>query len=311
MKGDPQRLALTAIDRRFAALRLISPVALRRLRGSIEREGIRHPVLVSSAVESQRWVLLDGFKRVRVAEELALASLWARAVAFDAAQSKAAIVHCNQGQPGLSEVEEAWIVRALCREHRLTQASVGQLLGRDKSWVCRRLQLAEALDATLQDDLRLGLLSATAARELARLPRGNQRPAAQAVRDHQLTSRQTARLVQRLEASTDPAARHAVLADPLRYVAAERPSGPRAEAADPRLSETGNRLRRLLLRWEGISSQLARHLSGHAPAGLEAAEAGVLGPLVHRAIDAGRRATAQLEAIESDNGLRRAGADHA
>ena len=32
MKGDPQRLALTAIDRRFASLRLISPVALRRVR---------------------------------------------------------------------------------------------------------------------------------------------------------------------------------------------------------------------------------------------------------------------------------------
>ena len=109
MKGDPQQLALTAIDRRFASLRLISPLALRRLRASIEREGIRHPVLVSSAVESPRWVLLDGFKRVRVAEELALASLWAQAVPFDAAQSKAAIVHCNQGQPGLSEVEEAWI----------------------------------------------------------------------------------------------------------------------------------------------------------------------------------------------------------
>jgi hypothetical protein len=66
-----------------------------------------------------------------------------------------------------------------------------------------------------------------------------------------------------------------------------------------------------VLRWEGLSSQLADPLSGHAPAGLAAEEAGVLGPLVHRAIDAGRRATEQLEAIESDNGLPRAGTDHA
>ena len=123
-----------------------------------------------------------------------------------------------------------------------------------------------------------------------------------------LTSRQTACLVQRLQASADPAVRHEVLADPLRYVATEKPSGPRAEAADPRLSETGNRLRRLVLRWEGLSSQLVRHLSGHAPAGLKGEEAGVLGPLVHRAVDAGRRATEQLEAIESDSGLTRAGA---
>lgn len=86
--SDPQRLALADVDRRFASLRLTAPQVLRRLRASIEREGIRHPVLVSNAVEAQRWVLLDGFKRVRVAEELAFASIWAHAVAFDATQSK-------------------------------------------------------------------------------------------------------------------------------------------------------------------------------------------------------------------------------
>jgi len=309
MKGDPQQLALAQIDRRFASLRLVSPTEIRRVRASIEREGIRAPVLVSSAVQAQRWVLLDGFKRVRVAEEFELASVWAQAVALDVAQSKAAIVHCNQAQPGLSEVEEGWIVHSLCREHDLTQAAVGRLLGRDKSWVCRRLKLAEGLEGALQDDLRLGLLSSSAARELARLPRGNQLRAAQAVREHQLTSRQTAHLVQRLHESADPAARHEVLADPLRYLAVETPSGPSGEA-DPRLSERGNRLRRLLLSFEGMSSQLARSLSRHAPVGFEAEEARVLGPLVQRAIGSGRRATEQLEALESDSGLGRAGGEH-
>ena len=157
----------------------------------------------------------------------------------------------------MRELEEAWIVRALCREHGLRQAAVGQLLGRDKSWVCRRLKLAESLDVTLQEDLRLGLLSATAARELARLPRGNQLRAAQAVRDHELTSRQTARLVERLQKSDDPLARREVLDDPLRFIGAESPPA-MSTACDPRLSESGNRLRRLLLSWDGISSQVAR-----------------------------------------------------
>lgn len=294
--SDPQRLVLADVDRRFASLRLTAPEVLRRLRASIEREGIRHPVLVSSAVEAQRWVLLDGFKRMRVAEELQFASVWAQAVAFDAAQSKAAILHANQAQQGLSDVEEAWIVRALCREHGLTQAAVGQLLGRDKSWVCRRLKLAESLDVTLQEDLRLGLLSATAARELARLPRGNQLRAAQAVRDHELTSRQTARLVERLQKSDDPLARREVLDDPLRFIGAE--SLPAMSAAcDPRLSESGNRLRRLLLNWDGISSQVVRSLHREAPVGLPAEDARVLGPLIHRALGSARRASEQLEAI--------------
>ena len=64
--SEPQRLALAEIDRRYGALRLAAPQLLRQLRGSVQREGIRHPVVVSCTVEGQRWVLLDGFKRVRV-----------------------------------------------------------------------------------------------------------------------------------------------------------------------------------------------------------------------------------------------------
>jgi len=207
-KTEPRSLALAAIDRRFASLRLISSADLRRLRVSIEREGIRHAVLVSTAVDPERSVLLDGFKRVRVAEELELETLWAHGVALDAAQSKAAMLHANQAQRGLSDIEEAWIVRALVRDHGMTQVAVGELLGRDKSWVCRRLKLAEALEATLQDDLHLGLLSASAARELARLPRGNQISVARVIRIHNLSSRQAERLVDAyLEAEDEKAQR--------------------------------------------------------------------------------------------------------
>lgn len=301
MKTEPRALAVAAIDRRFAPLRLISSADLRRLRVSIEREGIRHPVLVSSAVEPERAVLLDGFKRVRVAEELALPSVWVQGVALDAAQSKAAMLHANQAQRGLSDVEEAWIVRSLVREHGMMQVAVGELLGRDKSWVCRRLKLAEALEATLQDDLRLGLLSASAARELARLPRGNQLQAAAAVRDHALTSRQAARLVEGLLKTDDPIARREVLADPLRFIGDEQSES--VAVADPRLSERSNQLRRLLLSFDGVSSHLSRSLSRQAPAGLAAEEARVLGPIVHRALLSGRRATEQLEAIERESGL--------
>jgi len=302
MTHEPRPLPVAVIDRRFASLRLVCAGELRRLRGSIEREGVRHPVLVSSAVQADCWVLVDGFKRLRVAEALGLECLWAQVVALDAAQSKAAMVHANRSQRGLSDVEEAWIVRALIREHGLRQAAVGQLLGRDKSWVCRRLKLAESLDAVLQEDLRLGLLSATTARELARLPRGNPLRAAAAVREHGLTSRQAGRLVECLRHSDDPAARREVLADPVRFVACE-PSNDIAGVRDPRLSEGANQLRRLLLSWDGMSSHLVRQLSRHAPVGLAGEDARVLGPLVHRALGSGRRAAEQLEAIERESGL--------
>jgi len=72
------------------------------------------------------------------------------------------------------ELEEAWIVHALVREDGLSQVEVAELLGRHKSWVCRRLALIERLGPEARDELRVGLLSPTAARQLVRLPRRNQ-----------------------------------------------------------------------------------------------------------------------------------------
>ena len=47
-------------------------------------------------------------------------------------------------------------------------------MGRHKSWVCRRLALLEKLAADVRQELEVGLLTPTAAREIARLPAGNQ-----------------------------------------------------------------------------------------------------------------------------------------
>jgi len=98
------------------------------------------------------------------------AVMWVRRAALDAAGAKAAMIAANAGHSGLSDLEETWIVRSLCREHGLTQVEVGKALRRDKSWVSRRLMLAEQLEGALQDDIRLGLLAPT----VARVPRGNQ-----------------------------------------------------------------------------------------------------------------------------------------
>jgi hypothetical protein len=85
-----------------------------------------------------------------------------------------------------------------------------------------RLSLAERLSAELQEEIRLGLLSSTVARELARLPRGTQERVAKTIRTHELTSRQTYLIVTALLGADDPRARDEVLADPLRYPFAGR-----------------------------------------------------------------------------------------
>jgi hypothetical protein len=110
------------------------------------------------------------------------------------------LLRCNEST-GLCELEEAWLVRSLYRDDQLTQPQIAQLLRRHKSWVCRRLALAEHLSDELTANVRLSLLSATAATHLARLQRCNQDAVAQVVLQRGLTTRQTAKLVDTLLAA--------------------------------------------------------------------------------------------------------------
>lgn len=294
-----EEIAISKLDLRYASLRLTSPQELGRLRSSVERMGVLHPVLVATGVEPDLLVLVDGFKRVRVVIDRGGQSMWATRSPLDATAAKVAMVAANAGHPGLCDLEEAWIVRSLHREHKLTQVEVGKALRRNKSWVCRRLMLAERLDGDLQEEIRLGLLSSTVARELARLPRGNQTRMAGAVRAHELTSRQAHRIVTGLLAATDPRARDEVLADPLRYLGTVAPV---ASAADPRLGTGGNEVRRSLLFVHGAAERLARNTGRHAPAGLVGEEARILAPLIARALRASVETTSLLTALAKDSG---------
>src|SRR5487761_2103373 len=89
---------------------------------------------------------------------------------------------------GQFRVAKSWIVHALVREDGLSQVEVAELLGRHKSWVCRRLALIERLGPKARDELRVGLLSPTSARQIVRLPEGNQAEVLAAIRRESLSS---------------------------------------------------------------------------------------------------------------------------
>jgi ParB-like chromosome segregation protein Spo0J len=262
----------------------------------VRSEGIRQPVLAAIAVEPGRRVLVDGFKRVRVARKLQISRLAVSLLPLDAPAALAAMLRSNAAHQGMTALEEGWIAHTMCRDYGLTQASAGALLGHEQSWVCRRLRLVEQLEDTLKDDLRLGLLPPAVAQELVRLPRGQQERTAQVVREHGLSSRQAARLVQKLAATDDPRVRGEVLADPLRSIAASGELVAKAPV-DPRLSVGGNDVRRSLLGWEGAAWRLARSLMTHAPTGFRAQDRRLLAPTVRQALTAGRRTLERLEQV--------------
>lgn len=173
-------IGLAEIVESYANLRLVNPAAERQMEQSLERYGQLSPVVVCRGLHG-RYDLVDGFKRLHAARRIGWEKLQARVLPVGEHGAKAAVLSLNWVSQSVSELEEAWVVQSLCREDKLTQVQVAKLLGRNKSWVCRRLSLVERLHEEIQTQLRLGLVKSTVARELARLPRGNQSRVLQAV----------------------------------------------------------------------------------------------------------------------------------
>lgn len=169
------------IGEHYGRYRLHVPEAERAMARSLERYGQLSPVVVCR--RQDRYELIDGFKRLGAVRGLAqIPRLSARLMEADERQAKAAIYGLNRAGGRTRELEEAWIIQALVREDGLSQVEVAELLGRHKSWVCRRLALIERLGPKAKDELRVGLLTPTAARQIVRLPQGNQTEVLEAIR---------------------------------------------------------------------------------------------------------------------------------
>lgn len=188
-------LELDAIDLKFSRLRLVDPRAEARMLASVRRQGQLTPVVVGRGEGGV--FLVDGFKRYRALRQLGAAQIRAQVLERPVRCLKAAIVQLN-GRRGLTSIEESWVLQSLHQDDALTQEQIGVLLGRHKSWVCRRLALVGRLCDEALENLRLGLISAGICRHLLLLPRGNQPRALACVIKHHLSSRETARLVQLL-----------------------------------------------------------------------------------------------------------------
>lgn len=197
MTPEERTVPLGELAETHSRLRLRDAGALREMRDSLERHGQLMAIAAYRPAGSGAagpLEVVDGFKRLHGARGLGWAELRVRVLVVDAVAAKVAMGVLNHGR-GLSELEEAWLVRALYRDDAQTQPQIGRLLGRHKSWVSRRLLLAEGLDEAVQADVRLGLLAASTATAVARLPRCNQLMAAEAVMRRGLTKQQTERLI--------------------------------------------------------------------------------------------------------------------
>jgi len=182
------------IRERYQPLRLVHPRAEQKMLFSMRRYGQLTPVVVGRDADGG-YEMVDGFKRLRASRTLKRPELKAAVLKAGSRGLKAAIVELNRTGGSLRPLEEALIVQSLYREDMMQQSEIGLLLGRHKSWVCRRISLVEGLAEEVVEHLRLGLIGLTIGRELGRLPRGNQSAALSTVDQYKMTTRETLHLV--------------------------------------------------------------------------------------------------------------------
>lgn len=252
-------LPLADLGERYRRYRLSDPAAEEAMARSLCRYGQLAPV--TACQRDGRAELIDGFKRRMAAQQVSWPTLSVRVLEIDERSAKAAIFGLNSVGRRPNELEEAWIVQALVREDGLSQVDAAELLGRHKSWVCRRLALLERLCHEAQSELRLGLLSPGLARQLTRLPAGNQAEVLTAARRDALTTDEVHRVIDLLhDASPEQEAR--LLQQPRQVLLHIDGVAP---VRDPRLSPAGNRLARQL---NFVLDSLGRIESWHRHPGL-------------------------------------------
>jgi len=230
---------------RYAGLRIVNPGADKAMVRSMEKYGQLTPVIVTSN-GSDKYELLDGFKRLRGGLALSLSHLRSHVLELNDRSSKAAIMQMNWVGKSINSMEEALIVHSLCYEDQLTQVEIATLLGRHKSWVCRRVSLIERLCDEAQNQIKLGLIPVSMGRELARLPRGNQEALLAAINKHQLNCRETTKITAAL--LTRPQHDHAaILSHPWEFL---RPVDEVDVVQDKNLDPIVKELQRKLLTME-------------------------------------------------------------
>jgi ParB-like chromosome segregation protein Spo0J len=242
---EVRAVPLVGLGERYRRYRLADPHAEEAMAQSLWRWGQLAPVV--ACVRGEQWEVVDGFKRLAAARVLGWPTLLVRRLEADDERTvKAAVYGLNRVGQHLQELEEAWLVQALVREDGLSQVEVAELLGRHRSWVCRRLALLEKLGAAVRADLEVGLVAPSLARQLVRLPTGNQAEVLAAARREALTAAEVQGVVDLWLGAAGPGQREYLLAQP--RVALQAARARPLWQYDPRLSGPGNRTARHLHR---------------------------------------------------------------
>jgi ParB/RepB/Spo0J family partition protein len=192
------QLEFHQLDRRWEHLRVRHPARQRRLLASLAEAGQQTPIVVVAAEGSaERYVVIDGYKRIAALEQLGRDTV--AAVVWPMSEAEAVLLERSLR---LSEHETAlevgWLLAELEQRFGYGLDELARRFDRSVSWVSRRLALVEALPEAIQQQVREGALRAELAMKylvpVARLNLDHCQRMAAAFVQHRCNTRQAGQL---------------------------------------------------------------------------------------------------------------------
>lgn len=185
-------IEIVHLNLRYSNIRVQDPKTVIRMADSMERYGQIMPILVVTA-DAPHYTLIDGYLRVaaakRCGKDTLLSHIWH-------GSEKDALCHVlvKDNERKWDIFEQAGLIQELHRRHGLSQRNIAHLLGKDPSWVSRRLSILASLPDKVAKSVQRGNLSSWAAtRVLTPMARANAEHAGRLAENlikHPLSTRQ-------------------------------------------------------------------------------------------------------------------------
>lgn len=167
-----KHLEIVHLNLSYRHIRVQNAQAVMRMADSMQRYGQIMPILVVAA-DPPRHTLIDGYLRAAAARRLGQDTLLSHIWHGD---EKHALCHIlvHDDQRRWDIFEQAGLIKELLTRHQVSQRELSRLLGKDPSWVSRRLAVLETLPDQLLSSVQRGRISSWAAtRVLTPMARAN------------------------------------------------------------------------------------------------------------------------------------------
>ena len=248
------------IDMRYRHTRILGDAAIERIGRSISQFGQLQPISVIPDATGQ-YILIDGYLRVEACKRRGLDTVSAVCLC-DEKQALIQVLTSDQQRP-LQSIEQACLLDELASRFNLSPGGIARLVGRDKSWVHRRLSLIHSMSQSVRDALSTGVVSTwTATRILEPLARANTDHASVLIdylTHHHQSSRQLNRFFDHYKSSSKPVRQNIIDQPELFFKSLEKKDRDRQTRSLIRGPEG-----RFIDDMTGIVSTLKR-LTGHVP----------------------------------------------